>query len=543
MPGCVPPLPLRAGVRVLCDARLAEAGTVYGSSGDERLRLYIRDPRSALPTLAAAAAAAAATDPEQHEGPEAADACQIIATAARVLKPRPSDSPGYARRAAAAAVHDALPTAAPTLDVEAADADAAAVLTRVPFAWLPPMASWYPTLDDALDVMSAAAAASMLEPGAPVPCEGGRDAAGPSTQMPQYQRASGSDGFSWDIAERAAAAAAAATGGDGAAVRPASATWLPPAAVRIIVDPTLSVLARKLRMVGIDCVVAGEVLREPRATPRAQQQQLSPPPSPPPPSLVEGQVVKSGSSTANSSSDGPLANGEIAGEIAGPLANGGAAGGGEIAGGSVTLRSHRSLFGLLRVTINPSSIDVHLRVAALQGRLLVTSVKRTKQPAPCATYRLLETRDAGKQLAEVLDVLQLSAAAESDASRCGICNGDAWRSLRPHEVSPSEVPRAILTRQTVFYQCGVCSQIFWPAVGKGRTVKSTGLADGGGAAESAVPVSAVFRPSSQIVMALGAKAKGGLSGGAMLREARRLHADLRMKQEVPRAVHGATYYY
>ena len=53
----------------------------------------------------------------------------------------------------------------------------------------------------------------------------------------------------------------------------------------------------------------------------------------------------------------------------------------------------------------------------------------------------------------------------------------------------------------------------------------------------------VWRPSSQIVMALGAKAKAGVSGGQMLREAHRLHADLKMELETPRAVDGATYYY
>ena len=59
----------------------------------------------------------------------------------------------------------------------------------------------------------------------------------------------------------------------------------------------------------------------------------------------------------------------------------------------------------------------------------------------------------------------------------------------------------------------------------------------------AICASAPWRPSSQIVMALGANANAGLSGGQMLREARRLHADLKMELEMPRAVHGATYLY
>ena len=60
VPGRVPPLPLRPGVRVLCDPRLCDAAVVWGSSCDARQRLFIRKPRLTLPALAAAAAAAAA---------------------------------------------------------------------------------------------------------------------------------------------------------------------------------------------------------------------------------------------------------------------------------------------------------------------------------------------------------------------------------------------------------------------------------------------------------------------------------------------------
>eukprot|EP00966_Prymnesium_polylepis_P241667 5588540-Prymnesium_polylepis.1 len=50
---------------------------------------------------------------------------------------------------------------------------------------------------------------------------------------------------SWDIAEAAAAAAAAASAAaDGKAVS----VWRPPPEVKLIVDPSLSILARKLRM-------------------------------------------------------------------------------------------------------------------------------------------------------------------------------------------------------------------------------------------------------------------------------------------------------
>ena len=129
--------------------------------------------------------------------------------------------------------------------------------------------------------------------------------------------------------------------------------WRPPPAVRLIVDPTLSVLARKLRIVGVDCAVAGEVLRARQAC------------------------------DARSS------------------------GGGQ----------RRPLAGLCRVTIDGSAVDAHRRLATLEGRLLITAARRAKQPPPGATYRLLATDDATAQLAEVLTLLQLTeAAAHTDAS-------------------------------------------------------------------------------------------------------------------------------
>ena len=108
------------------------------------------------------------------------------------------------------------------------------------------------------------------------------------------------------------------------------------------------------------------------------------------------------------------------------------------------------------------------------------------------------------------------------------------------------MPRAVLRRHALFYRCGVCEQIFWPSSKSGRAGchaegGAAGPADGDdpiGPADPAVASTAKgrWRPSSQIVMALGAEAK---SGGQMLREARGLHADLRPKLELP----CATFYY
>ena len=402
VPGRVPPLPLRAGVNVLCDPRLRDATELWGSSGDARLRLFMRKPRFTMPALVAAAAVAAAASAE------------------------------------------GAPRASPST-----------------FSWLPSPSKWFATLDDALDALSAMGASTAL-PSARC------DARLPHRSSKSQRCADDvggcqeahADGFSWDLAEAAAAAAAAATAADEGRGPP---VWRPSAEVKLIVDPALSVLARKLRMFGVDCLVAGEVLR------------TQPPGEP-------GDVDARGA-------------------------------------------TRRARVGLLRVFVDGSVVGAHLRLAALEGRLLVTTARHAKQPTPCATYRLLATEDATKQLAEVLTVLQLSEAAHhATGSRCGICNGDAWHKVRPSEVEEGQVPKAVLRKQPVFYRCGVCSQIFWPS--------------GAHPADVGAEI-AEWRPSSQIVMALGAKAKHG----QMMREARGLHSTLKMQFEGSRAVLGATYLY
>lgn len=311
-----------------------------------------------------------------------------------------------------------------------------------------------------------------------------------------------------DIAEAAVAAAAAATeaavGGNGML---GCGAWRPPPEVRLIVDPTLSVLARKLRMVGVDCTVAGEVLR-------ARQ----PPPSPSPSAQLPPQ---------------PLPR---------PHEPSDEAGGDEAASG----RGRRTLAGLNRVTIDGSAVDAHRRLAALEGRLLITAARRSKHPAPGATYRLLATDDATAQLAEVLTLLHLQEAVRhKNASRCGICNGDEWQTVPPSEVvGTSQVPGAVLRRQRVFYRCGLCAQIFWPNKAQPKSGKHEaprGEEGSGGEAGSGTAATAEWRPTSQLVMALGANSQRG----QMLREARGLHAALRTKLETPcvRNVQEAEYYY
>ena len=136
--------------------------------------------------------------------------------------------------------------------------------------------------------------------------------------------------------------------------------------------------------------------------------------------------------------------------------------GGRAASSEGIARPRRNMVGLLRVGIDSSSVESHMRRGALQGRLIVTTAKqRAVEQLPGAAYRLRE-REAGAQFAELLMVLGLSDAVDAGGSRCGICNGAEWQTLRPREIAPGQVPAAVLRHQRVFYRCGVCHQIFWP---------------------------------------------------------------------------------
>ena len=125
------------------------------------------------------------------------------------------------------------------------------------------------------------------------------------------------------------------------------------------------------------------------------------------------------------------------------------------------IRGARRLVGLLRVGIDPKAVEGHMRCAALDGRLIVTVAKRAATSFPGAVYRLLAT-EPGAQFAELLAVLGLQEAVDAGGSRCGICNGDEWLTLRPDQVEAGQVPAAVLRQQSVFYRCGKCHQIFWP---------------------------------------------------------------------------------
>ena len=257
-----------------------------------------------------------------------------------------------------------------------------------PFAWLPSPSLWCSTLEDALANIH-----TMREDG---PVFIRREA----SSGPVYGQSADDDGDD-----------------DGSS--------LPD--VKLIVDPSLSVLARKLRMVGLDTQVAGEVIKPHQET-----------------GMMISPAVAAVEAAANGADNRDLQNG------------------GSEAWRNKSQNGVRRVVGLLRVGIEASNVEGQYKRSAIEGRLIVTTAKQKKlDQLPGAAYRLLST-EAGAQFAEVLAVLGMSDAVEAGGSRCGICNGDAWLTLTPDQVEVGQVPPAVLRKQDVFYKCGCCMQIFWP---------------------------------------------------------------------------------
>ena len=150
---------------------------------------------------------------------------------------------------------------------------------------------------------------------------------------------------------------------------------------------------------------------------------------------------------------------------------------------------------------------------------------------PGAAYRLLAT-EASAQFAELLLVLGMSDAVTEGGSRCGICNGDEWQTLKPDQVGPGQVPAAVLAKQDIFYRCGACQQIFWPGEKYDNTMeglRADVARDGSAATEPprAGTAGGVWRPPSGTVDGAPAAAAGSV--GQQVRQAGVLHSTQRMQ--------------
>ena len=148
-----------------------------------------------------------------------------------------------------------------------------------------------------------------------------------------------------------------------------------------------------------------------------------------------------------------------------------------------TVRAELAGFrGLARVKVDASLAEADFRRAAAQGRVLLCRSRRAADALPGTAYSLLAS-DADGQFAELLDVFGLRDAVDGGASRCGICNSDRWRRLCASEAR-GRVPAGVLSETRDFFQCGSCEQIFWPGPKYSSTMDSLRAAVAAGEASA-----------------------------------------------------------
>ena len=257
----------------LCHPALAAPRLLWGSAADPAHRLVVRMPRTALPLLVAAPPCTAA--PAVEEG---GDAEQVAAAAATLSNggaiavaagvAAGAATAGAAASDAAAAAVAAVAAASATLAAAPPAADAAltetetdaAATTAAPayFAWLPDPSLLHASLDAAISANGQ--------------CDLAAVSANGQSDGPALADASATD---TDEAAGATAAAGSVAAQVSPPTPPPHHPWagapsygvapslLPPSppAARLALDCSLSVLARKLRMVGVDAAVVGQVLR------------------------------------------------------------------------------------------------------------------------------------------------------------------------------------------------------------------------------------------------------------------------------------------
>lgn len=165
----------------------------------------------------------------------------------------------------------------------------------------------------------------------------------------------------------------------------------------IVGDLALAPLARKLRMAGVDALIAGEAVRAGVAA-----------------------TVRS------SRKGGGLGRVKIESERIKPMLQRAAVEGRLIVHGGLSKkqRAHGALPGVAYELMSPST-----NVAA--------------------------------QFAEILELFNLTHLVDSGGSRCGICNADTWRVVDADEAEALGVPPGVLRETPEYYLCETCKQLFW----------------------------------------------------------------------------------
>ena len=258
-------LPTPPGVTTLCHPALAAPRLLWGSAADPAHRLVVRAPRAALPSLVAAPPRTAAATAAAEEGGDAeqvaaaaaalgnggAIAAAAGATGGATAAGAAASDAAAAAVAAVAAASAALAAAPPATDAVLTEAEAgAAVATDVPahFAWLPDPSLLHASLDAAISANGQCDGPALADTSATdTDSAAGATAAADSVATAEQPPPAPPPHHPW-------------AGAPSYGVAPSLPPPLPPAA-RLALDCSLSVLARKLRMVGVDAAVVGQVLR------------------------------------------------------------------------------------------------------------------------------------------------------------------------------------------------------------------------------------------------------------------------------------------
>lgn len=101
-----------------------------------------------------------------------------------------------------------------------------------------------------------------------------------------------------------------------------------------------------------------------------------------------------------------------------------------------------------------------LRIANLEGRIVLTRDHKLPQKTIATPIVLIENDHYLSQCAEVMKKLKIPFQMEKVFSRCLECNTSLVRidekaKIRPH------VPPYVYDRHVSFYQCPKCDKIFW----------------------------------------------------------------------------------
>jgi len=106
------------------------------------------------------------------------------------------------------------------------------------------------------------------------------------------------------------------------------------------------------------------------------------------------------------------------------------------------------------------NLEGAIKVAAAEGRVLLTRSRRIQDHAESLQVLLLERNDPWEQLREVLSKFKLQPKAGQFFTRCLMCNKILVPI--PKEEVEGRVPDFIHKTYDSFHSCPQCQRIYWP---------------------------------------------------------------------------------